>query len=112
MGWPARRGATRAKSMIDKATALHIANRLGFGPAPGDLSHIAASGFEAWLDRQLHPQPAQLPASVGSVLKGLPSFGKDCATLYAEYWWSAQVVDPKAIPKEEEKELKKRERRV
>jgi len=98
--------------MMDKAAALHIANRLGFGPAPGDLAQIAVAGFEAWLDKQLHPQPAQIPASVASVLKSLPSFGKDCGTLYAEYWWKAQVPDVKALPKEQKKELKKRERRV
>jgi uncharacterized protein (DUF1800 family) len=98
--------------MIDKAAALHIANRLGFGPAPGDLAHIAASGFESWLENQLHPQPSQTSADVAAVLKSLPSFGKDCATLYEQYWWRAQVPDPKALPKEQKKELKKRERRV
>jgi uncharacterized protein (DUF1800 family) len=98
--------------MIDKAAALHIANRLGLGPAPGDLEHIAATGFEGWLDRQLHPQPGQLPQSVTSVLRSLPSFGKDCATLYAEYDWRAHAPDRKSIPKEQKKEYKKREKRV
>jgi uncharacterized protein (DUF1800 family) len=98
--------------MIDKAAALHVANRLGFGPAPGDLERIAATGFEEWLERQLHPQPSQLPESVRSVLRTLPSFGKDCATLYAEYDWRAQTPDPKSLPKEQKKEFKKREKRV
>jgi uncharacterized protein (DUF1800 family) len=99
--------------MIDKAAALHVANRLGFGPAAGDLVKLAAMGLEDWLERQVHPQLTQLPASVSSVLRSLPSFGKNCATLYAEYAWRAQVTgDPKAIPKEQKKELKRRERQV
>ncbi|HLY04312.1 MAG TPA: DUF1800 domain-containing protein [Rhizomicrobium sp.] len=98
--------------MIDKAATLHMANRLGLGPAPDQLERIAASGADEWLDEQLHPKPAQLPEAVTSVLKSLPSFGKDCATLYAEYDWRAQFSDPKAIPKQEKKEYKRRERRV
>ncbi|HEX3429312.1 MAG TPA: DUF1800 domain-containing protein [Rhizomicrobium sp.] len=98
--------------MIAKATALHIANRLQVGPAPGDPAHIASTGFEEWLDRQLHPQPSQLPESVASVLRSLPSFGKDCGTLYADYSVKAQAPDPKALPREQKKELKRGERRV
>jgi len=98
--------------MIDKAAALHIANRLGLGPAPGDLEHIATTGFEDWLENQLHPHPSQLPQSVMSVLGSQPTFGKDCATLYAEYFWRAQIPDPNAAPKEQKKEFKRRERRV
>ena len=98
--------------MIEKAVALHIANRLGLGPAPGDLERIASAGFDEWLEKQLHPQPSQLPQSVESVLRSEPTFGKDCATLYAEYYWKAQVSDFKSLPKEQKKELKKRAKRV
>ena len=98
--------------MIDRAAALHLANRLGLGPAPGDIERITAAGLESWLDTQLKPQTAELPQSVTSVLRGLPSFGKDSSRVYAEYWWSAQVPDRKAIPKDEKKKLKRRERQV
>lgn len=98
--------------MIDKAAALHIANRLGLGPAPGDIDHIGDTGFEGWLDRQLHPEPGRLPESVTSVLKGLQSFGKDCDALYTEYYWKAQISDAKELPKEQKKKLKRRERLV
>ena len=109
------RGASRffrEPTMSDKAAALHMANRLGFGPAPGELERMAAAGLEEWLNTQLHPEPSQLPAKLVTVLKSLPSFGKDCATLYAQYWWVAQVPDRKALPKDEKKQLKKHERQV
>lgn len=97
---------------MDKTAALHVANRLGLGPAPGEIERIAAIGFKQWLEEQLHPQRSQLPQTVSSVLKSLPSFGKDCGTLNAEYNWRALVPDPKAVPKEEKREYRKRERRV
>ena len=98
--------------MLDKVTALHLSNRLGFGPAPGDLARIADSGFDNYIQAQLHPQTSSLPQNVTAELRSLPSFGKDCAALYAEYWWKAQVSDPKALPPEEKKKLLRRERQV
>jgi uncharacterized protein (DUF1800 family) len=98
--------------MIEKTTALHLSNRLGFGPAPGDLTRIADAGFDNYIQSQLHPQTANLPENVAAELRSLPSFGKDSATLYAEYWWKIQVPDPKALPREEKKKLKRREKQV
>jgi uncharacterized protein (DUF1800 family) len=98
--------------MLDKVTALHLSNRLGFGPAPGDLGRIAAQGFDNYIETQLHPATANLPSNVTSVLQSLPSFGKSAADAYAEYWWQAQVPDPKALSKDEKKQLKRREKEV
>lgn len=98
--------------MIDRATALHLSNRLGFGPAPGDVERVAAMGLDGYLASQLHPQTATLPQSVTSVLHGLPSFGMNSADAYAAYWWRDQVADPKALSKEQKKHLKKREKQV
>jgi uncharacterized protein (DUF1800 family) len=98
--------------MLDKATALHLSNRLGFGPSPGDVGRIASTGLNGFLETQLHPEPAKLPQDVDAFLQRLPSFGKNSADAYAEYWWSDQVADPKSLPKEEKKRLKKREKQV
>ncbi|MGH6889577.1 MAG: DUF1800 domain-containing protein [Rhizomicrobium sp.] len=98
--------------MIDQATALHLSNRLGFGPAPGDLGLIAGMGRDAFIDAQLHPQRGNLPQSVTAVLGSLPSFGMNSAKAYAAYWWRDQIPDPKTIPKEQKKYLKKREKQV
>jgi uncharacterized protein (DUF1800 family) len=98
--------------MLDKVTALHLSNRLGFGPAPGDLDRIAAAGLDNYIQSQLHPQSANLPQDVVFTLQKLQSFGKDSAELYAEYWWQAQVPDPKALPLDEKRRLKRREKQV
>lgn len=98
--------------MLDKTIALHLANRLGFGPAQGDVERIASMGMDSFLDSQLHPQTSTLPQDVRSVLSGLASFGKSSAEAYAEYWWRIQVENPKSLPGNEKRKLKKREKEV
>jgi len=98
--------------MMDLPTALHLSNRLGFGPAPGDIERIAAKDFGSFLDSQLHPQTASLPPNVNGLLSTLPSFGKNSAEAYAEYWWRDQVADPKSLPQDEKRKLKRRENQV
>jgi uncharacterized protein (DUF1800 family) len=39
----------------DSANAVHLLNRLAFGPRPGDVAHVQAVGIGGWLDEQLHP---------------------------------------------------------
>lgn len=98
--------------MLDKAAALHLSNRLGFGPSPSDVERIASAGLDEYLELQFHPEPVKLPRDVAAVLQRLPSFGKSSADAYAEYWWRDQVADPKSLPKEEKRRLKKREQQV
>ena len=47
----------RATDAIDETRALHLLDRLGYGPAPGDLARVRAMGLRAFLDSQLAPLP-------------------------------------------------------
>src|SRR5579862_7033235 len=40
----------------DQKRALHALNRLTFGPRPGDLRQVMATGVDRWIDEQLHPE--------------------------------------------------------
>jgi uncharacterized protein (DUF1800 family) len=40
----------------DSKTILHVLNRTGFGPRPGDIERVRAQGVVAYLDEQLHPE--------------------------------------------------------
>ncbi len=40
----------------DTRTALHVLNRLGFGPRPGDVERVQLMGLQAYIDDQLHPE--------------------------------------------------------
>jgi hypothetical protein len=39
----------------DRATALHLLQRLTYGPRPGDVERVQALGERAWLEGQLDP---------------------------------------------------------
>src|SRR3989304_5671586 len=37
-------------------TIVHVLNRIGFGPRPGDLEKVRAMGVQPYIDQQLHPE--------------------------------------------------------
>lgn len=55
-----------------EAEALHALNRLGFGPAPGDLAHVTQVGVARYVDEQLHPERLPLPPELARQLAELP----------------------------------------
>src|SRR5712692_4248238 len=55
-------------------SALHALERLAYGPRPGDVDRVAASGVMAWIDAQLHPERI---ADRSTDFRGL--FGEICA---------------------------------
>ena len=42
--------------MDEQKRAVHVLNRLAFGPRPGDVERVAAMGVDQWIDLQLHPE--------------------------------------------------------
>jgi uncharacterized protein (DUF1800 family) len=60
---PAAAGAMRYEfPAADTPNAVHLLNRLAFGPGPGDVARVQAMGIGAWLEEQLFPD--RLPDSV------------------------------------------------
>ena len=53
--------------------ALHVLNRLSFGPKPGDLEHIQAIGIDAYLQEQLAPNNRLQPIDLEQKLDRLSS---------------------------------------
>jgi uncharacterized protein (DUF1800 family) len=49
-GAPAARG-----SVEETARIVHVLNRLGYGPRPGDVDAVRRMGIDAWIQRQLDP---------------------------------------------------------
>ena len=50
-----RAGAMAAPIPNDDQTIVHVLNRIGFGPRPGDVDNVRAMGLSAYIDQQLHP---------------------------------------------------------
>ena len=40
----------------DDQTIVHVLNRIGFGPRPGDVEEVRALGLRAYIDQQLQPE--------------------------------------------------------
>jgi uncharacterized protein (DUF1800 family) len=42
--------------LTEDQRALHALNRLTYGPRPGDLQKVLATGVDDWVEQQLHPE--------------------------------------------------------
>src|SRR5438552_3502134 len=42
--------------MEESKRAIHVLNRLAFGPRPGDVEKVTAMGVDKWIDQQLRPE--------------------------------------------------------
>ena len=49
--------AAAAGRMEEEKRALHALNRLSFGPRPGDVEKVRATGVDKWIEQQLNPSP-------------------------------------------------------
>jgi uncharacterized protein (DUF1800 family) len=50
----AQRSAIPAKA--DTRTIVHVLNRIGFGPRPGDIERVKQMGLAAYIEQQLNPE--------------------------------------------------------
>src|ERR1700736_5679661 len=54
----------------DDQTILHVLNRTGFGPRPGDVQRVGAMGLQRYIETQLHAE--RIPdSSMSARLSGL-----------------------------------------
>lgn len=51
-----RRASTAQPALTEEQKILHLLNRAGFGPRPGDIERVRQMGLERYLDEQLHPE--------------------------------------------------------
>src|SRR5574341_525631 len=45
-----------ATDSVQRARALHVLNRLAFGPRPGEVDRVATMGVDQYIEQQLGPQ--------------------------------------------------------
>lgn len=62
-------GAAHGATPVDEGLALHLLNRLGYGPAPGDVARVREIGVGAYVDSQLSPPP--MPPRLAAQLREL-----------------------------------------
>lgn len=74
-----------AAEIPSKLKALHVLNRLGFGPRPGDVDRVNAMGVDAYIREQLYPENIPLPDKINRELEQLETYSMTPAQLLQEY---------------------------
>jgi uncharacterized protein (DUF1800 family) len=77
--------SAKAQSLTTQEQALHVLNRLAYGPRPGDMAAIQQSGVRRYIDEQLHPERIPLPVDLQNRLDSLPTYQLTVAQLYQQY---------------------------
>ncbi len=65
--------AAQAAPLTGEAAAVHVLNRLAYGPRPGDIERVAQMGTRRYIDEQLDPAALPLPAALEQRLRRLPT---------------------------------------
>jgi uncharacterized protein (DUF1800 family) len=75
----------------DARTIVHVLNRIGFGPRPGDVERVRQIGLAAYIDQQL--SPAQIPnAALETRLAEFQSLTMDSRELAEKYFLPADEL--------------------
>jgi len=69
----------------DDAMAVHVLNRLAFGPRPGDVQRVRAMGWKAWVEQQLKPEEIDDPQVASMLEKRFPSMGMSMTQVFRKY---------------------------
>jgi uncharacterized protein (DUF1800 family) len=79
-----------------QAEALHLLNRLAFGPRPGDVDRTMKMGVDAYIDQQLHPEAIPMPREFSERLAKLSEGEMSQAELITTYRkvTKAAMADP------------------
>ena len=70
--------------LTENERALQALNRLAFGPRPGDVDRVVATGVGNWIEQQLHPARIADPA-VDARLMSLPTLHMSNAALVERF---------------------------
>jgi uncharacterized protein (DUF1800 family) len=69
----------------DDHKPLHVLNRLGYGPSPGDVEQVRAIGIDKYIEQQLTPDSIPLPNKLRRQLDSLETLRMDPVALFREY---------------------------
>ena len=60
-----------AAGLTTDQQAVHVLNRLGYGPRPGDVERVKQMGVQRYIDSQLDPESIPMPAALEARLRAL-----------------------------------------
>jgi len=77
---------TRSKNtrLTDEQKIIHLLNRIGFGPRPGDVEKVKRIGIDKYIEQQLHPERID-DSALQAKLTGLESLGMSIGQILDKY---------------------------
>ncbi len=99
-------GAAGAADLPPEQAALHVLNRLAYGPRPGDIERVSQMGVQRYIDSQLHPETIPMPAALTARLDALETVRQPTGATLAQF----QAV--REMARDEGEEAKARRRAV
>src|SRR3954453_7828676 len=103
-------GATSDTKLNDRQRALHVLNRLAFGPRPGDVDAVMKDGVNVWIEQQLHPE-AIPDRAVEARVAALPTMKLSNAQIVRTYYAPVLMARKKANAEAKDSEVDKKEAR-
>lgn len=89
------------QAMTGLQLALHAADRIGLGPAPGDIERIRSLGYENFIEQQLQPDDIPQPDGLARRLAALPTWRMSAAELFRQHAPQAhKIAEGKPSPAE------------
>jgi uncharacterized protein (DUF1800 family) len=74
-----------AAPLAPEQQAVHVLNRLAYGPRPGDVERVTQMGVQNWIDQQLHPESIPLPPELAERLRTLDTANRSAGDSVAEF---------------------------
>ena len=81
----------KAKPLTEDQRVIHVLNRLGFGPRPGDVERVKAMGVENYINQQLNPEKI-IDTVAEDKVRDLYSLNMSTAALYEKYPQPGQLL--------------------
>ncbi|MDB5959177.1 MAG: hypothetical protein JWP59_471 [Massilia sp.] len=77
--------APLAPTLTPEQQAVHVLNRVAFGPKPGDIERVSKMGVQNYLDEQLRPETLAYPPQLSERLAGLAAPNRTAGEVVGEY---------------------------
>jgi len=88
--------------LTEQQRAMHVLNRLGYGPRPGDVDRVVAMGVDRYISQQLNPDSISESATLNKALAQRATVNLSYAELFRDY--AEPVIKERRAEKTEKKD--------
>jgi len=83
--WVLRASGEEPPPLTERQKTVHVLNRLGFGPRPGDVERVEKMGLQVYIQQQLHPESVD-DAAAEKAVASLDTLQMGSDRLMKEYY--------------------------